>query len=104
MNRLWVDDEREAPDGWLWARSVREAQKLIQDRHWDVISLDHDLGGGSDTRVIVMMMCENPDMWPDEVLVHSMNPVGRRWLEKMVQRYKPEPSHVKSPETGTKDQ
>jgi hypothetical protein len=104
VNRLWVDDERDPPEGWTWARSEREARALLQDRRWDVMSLDHDLGGLSDTRSLVRMMCEQPELWPAEVLVHSQNVVGRRWLEGMVQRYKPDPSHVKSPETSTKDQ
>ena len=97
--KLWVDDERDAPDDtWVVARSLWEARLLLQDRHWDVVSLDHDLGGGSETRALVLMWCELPHLWPDEVRVHSQNPVGRRWLERMVERYQPDPSHVNSPE------
>lgn len=38
-------------------------------------------------RPIVMWMIEN-DFWPAEVLCHSQNPVGRDWIEQMIERYK----------------
>ena len=28
--KLWLDDVRPAPDGWLWAKSVNEAIALVQ--------------------------------------------------------------------------
>ena len=51
------------------------------------MSLDHDLGGDDTSRRIVLWMCEN-EFWPDEVVVHSANPVGVEWLEGMIARYK----------------
>jgi hypothetical protein len=52
------------------------------------MSLDHDLGGDDTTRPIVLWMCEN-ESWPTTVHVHTANPVGREWLEGMIERYKP---------------
>jgi hypothetical protein len=53
------------------------------------MSLDHDLGGDDTTRSVVLYLCENPDLWPGTVYVHTANPVGREWLEGMVNRYGP---------------
>lgn len=88
--RLWVDDLREPPEGWYWAKTSEHAiEILILGRHnVTEMSLDHDLGGDDTTRPIVLWLCENrPDgPWP-ETVVHSANPVGRQWLEAMIERY-----------------
>ncbi len=98
--KIWVDDERPAPDEtWTRMKNSTVAVLLLKalKRRGLVpraISLDHDLGlskatGLEDTtRPVVLWMCEN-DFWPTEVYVHSMNPIGREWLEGMVNRYGP---------------
>ncbi|WP_306669305.1 cyclic-phosphate processing receiver domain-containing protein [Rhodococcus pyridinivorans] len=53
-----------------------------------VMSLDHDLGGDHTSRAVVLWMCEH-EVWPDEVSVHSANPVGVEWLTGMINRYHP---------------
>lgn len=83
---LWVDDERVAPEGWVWAKTCGAALWLLSLGNVKKISLDHDLGGNDTTRPIVLWMCEN-DVWPDEIYVHTQNPVGREWLEGMIERY-----------------
>lgn len=83
MTRLWLDDVRPAPAGWLHARTAAEAIAILADRKVNVVSLDHDLGppeagtgydvacwieqAAADGRLPVM------PMWD----VHSSNPVGR---------------------------
>ncbi|RKY28745.1 MAG: hypothetical protein DRP83_00185 [Planctomycetota bacterium] len=44
--KLWVDDVRPAPKGWIWAKSYKQAMRLMEENDWDfdVISLDYDLG------------------------------------------------------------
>ncbi|UUG69529.1 hypothetical protein SEA_SHAM_229 [Streptomyces phage Sham] len=92
--RVWLDDLREAPSGWLWLTSSRSAinwlewAKMLKARpeSW---SFDHDLGGSDTSRPVVLWMCEN-NFWPVECYVHSANPVGVDWLRGMIQRYAPE--------------
>lgn len=95
--KIWVDDLRPPPDNtWNWAKTSQEALDLLEfltteGACWipfQEMSLDHDLGGDDTTRPIVLWMCEN-GIWPEEVYVHSMNSVGREWLEGMIARYKP---------------
>lgn len=93
--KIWVDDIREPPDkGWLWFLSSNAALEFFKFCKRNSItvhevSLDHDLGGEDTTRFIVRWFCE-ADFWPVEVKVHSANPVGREWLEGMIDYYKPE--------------
>lgn len=49
MFRLWIDDCRPAPEGWVWAKSVDEAKlHFIQlgglNGKQGLVSLDHDAG------------------------------------------------------------
>ena len=91
--KLWVDDLRPAPDDtWTVARSSDEAVLHLTMRDWDVMSLDHDLGGDDTTRAVILWLCEyEPDCWPREVRVHTANNVGRTWLVGMIERYQPQP-------------
>ena len=92
--RLWVDDERPAPDGWRWAKTSSEAIGRLAGVYSDdpspvtELSLDHDLGGDDTTRPVVLWLCEHGS-WPETVRVHTANPVGRDWLVGMVDRYGP---------------
>lgn len=88
--RLWVDDMRLPPaEDWRHARTSAEALEVLSSSQVVEMSLDHDLGGDDDARRIILWLCENPDYWPPEVRVHSMNPVGREYLVGMVYRYNP---------------
>jgi hypothetical protein len=86
--RLWVDDERGAPDGWARVQSSEAAIAVIGAGGVTDLSLDHDLGGPLTTRDLVLWMAEN-DVWPARIYVHTANPVGRRWLVGMIDRYGP---------------
>jgi hypothetical protein len=42
--RLWHDDVRPPPEGWLWARTNWQAKKILRTGRVEEISMDHDLG------------------------------------------------------------
>ena len=46
--RVWLDDSRPAPTGWLHLRSMSAAQALLSARLVREMSLDHDLGWCAD--------------------------------------------------------
>lgn len=87
--KLWVDDERPAPPGWVPARTLAVAMDYLSYGLVDEMSLDHDLGGDETTRRIVLTLAEVPAMWPKVIHVHTANPVGREWLVGMIERYGP---------------
>lgn len=93
--KLWIDDIRESPEGWDWAKTSHEALTLMKERQYDEISFDHDLGGDDTTRPVVLWLCEEKmihgrDRFPRVYHVHSANPVGRQWLTQMLDKYSKE--------------
>jgi hypothetical protein len=42
--RVWLDDERAAPAGWVHVRTPEEAIELLRGGAVEELSLDHDLG------------------------------------------------------------
>lgn len=95
--KLFVDDERPAPEGWTLAKTSQEALSILAEvrelgRTLDVISLDHDLSTvmyeDDTTRPVMLWMCET-EWWPTELYVHTANPYGEEWLVGMAQRYAP---------------
>lgn len=87
--KLWLDDIREAPKGWVWAKTITEAQEYLKTGTVTHASLDNDLGDTAipEGRKLVLWMAEN-DIWPSEsCVVHSMNVVARQYMQGMIDRY-----------------
>lgn len=83
--KLWVDDERPAPDDtWVVTETSGAAKDLIRlwrgsgrpDR-FEEISLDHDLGG-EDTGMLVLEYMVLLGFWPRTVTIHTSNPPARQ--------------------------
>lgn len=93
--RLWLDDLRPAPEGWVHAYSVNAAIEVMRSQRVSTASLDHDLGvhafNGGDGVALVDWMVEH-EVWPNEgIRVHSFNPVGSRNMLRTIDRYSPFP-------------
>jgi hypothetical protein len=88
--KVWLDDVRPAPDGWVLAKNVQEAQAHLEAGEVTHLSLDHDLGGdGPDAYALCLWMAEN-NVWPTESIgIHSYNPVGRENMRAVINRYSP---------------
>jgi len=91
--KLFVDDLRDPPKGWVVARTSFEAINLLKSSQYiEAISLDHDLGG-EDTamrvahKLIEMDMNEEIDISSINITVHSANPVGKANLEGLLKSY-----------------
>jgi hypothetical protein len=81
--KLWLDDCRQAPEGWHWVRTAEEALAWLLTDTVSEASLDHDLGyvGRLTGYDVAVWLERHPEHYPwDGVVVHSMNPVG---AEKM---------------------
>lgn len=96
--RIWLDDVRPAPEGWVWVGTVEEAIGLMSSGEVLEASLDHDLGDGEqEGYALVLYMAEN-DLWPEEAIsVHSSNPPGAERMAGVIERYG---HYIRSP--GTK--
>lgn len=88
--KVWLDDVRPAPEGWVLTRNVEEAKALLLAGGVSHLSLDHDLGGdGPDAYALCLWMAEH-ETWPSEWIgIHSMNPVGRDNMRTVINRYSP---------------
>lgn len=79
--KLWIDDERVPPDGWVWAKTYEDAMDYINNHPVTHISFDHDLGQrktGYDIAKHIEEMAVRGLMPQIDWSVHSANPVGRR--------------------------
>ena len=98
--KLWIDDVRPAPDGYVWIRSVNKAHEFIEiyeniyRREQDpfmkieLIDIDHDAGDfavdGGDYIRLLDWLEETGRNYP--IRIHSMNPVGRENMRAIIQR------------------
>jgi hypothetical protein len=74
--KLWLDDERPAPVGYLHAKSTDQALAMVVELGApEFMSLDHDLGGNDTAMVFVRKLSEILNA-PPKYQVHSANPVG----------------------------
>ena len=86
--KIWIDDVREAPKGYLWCKSTRDAlRKIVLEypNEIELIDLDHDAGdyakdGGDYIAVLKelerLSRRHKMDFSQVKFRLHSANPVG----------------------------
>ena len=91
--KIYLDDIREAPDGWKRAYWPDEVTFALGTQNVTHISLDHDLG--DDTRGTgydVILWIEEAivlrEFNPPEILIHTANPAARTRMEAGVLQIK----------------
>lgn len=100
--KLWLDDVRPAPEGYVWCKSVKSAkQKIIHfealykyspeyndDCQIELINIDHGAGDfasdGGDYIKLLDWLEETGRSYP--IHIHSMNPVGVENMRRIIQR------------------
>lgn len=111
--KLWIDDIRPAPEGYVWCKSVGEAESAILDYEWyidgildeldfewldyigvddagtiELIDIDHDAGdyasAGGDYIKLLDWLEETGRNYP--IRIHSMNPVGTANMRTIIER------------------
>ena len=93
--KLWIDDMRPAPDGYIWCKGVNGAITTIMvaevfnsNDPITIIDIDHDAGayyhdGGDYIRVLDWLE-ETNRSYP--IRIHSMNPVGVANMRRIIER------------------
>jgi hypothetical protein len=101
--KLWIDDIRPAPEGYVWCKTVTEAKReiLLAERGlsdpydnyhpWNLVSIidmDHDAGdyacfGGDYIKLLDWLEATNRN-YP--IRLHSMNPVGVENMRRIIQK------------------
>ena len=103
--KLWIDDVRPAPDGYLIAQTVNDAISIIKKIESDIIyykhnsngyhapnleliDIDHDAGDyakyGGDYIKLLDWLEETGRNYP--IRIHSMNPVGVANMRAIIKR------------------
>ncbi len=97
--KLFVDDVRAAPKGWVLARNVEEAIRILATSPEMItdISLDYDAGSqdrgeGGTFEPVAYFIGEKANgsaFFADdlEVKIHSANPVGAKKLAQILESY-----------------
>jgi len=87
--KLFVDDQRAAPQGWICARSVDEAIEHLSQGAVTDLSLDYDLGGPDTTGLDVLNWMESAisagRIAMPAMTAHSGSILGRRRLETHIE-------------------
>lgn len=90
--KIWLDDERPAPSGWMWVKDPRQANCLIktQGSEIEAIAFDHDLGTAMTGYDVACQLEEEAAMGrinkDIHLSVHSANPVGKQRIKLVCQR------------------
>lgn len=84
--KVYLDDERETPQGWTRVFWPDEAINLLEAGGVDEISLDHDLGDdergtGYDVVLWIEEAVATKGFRPPEIRVHSANSSARQKME-----------------------
>ena len=96
--KLWIDDVRPAPEGYVWCKSVNEAKSEIIGvdisnfgniiNRVEIIDIDHDAGDyafdGGDYIKLLDWLEETGRNYP--IRIHSMNPVGVQNMRAIIER------------------
>lgn len=96
--KLWIDDIRPAPFGYVWCKSVNEARDTIlvcelyatvlESNRVELIDIDHDAGEyaeqGGDYIKLLDWLEETGRSYP--IRIHSQNPVGVENMRRIIRR------------------
>ena len=98
--KLWIDDVRPAPEGYVWCKSVNEAKHRIRTcceeyictqlpyYNIEIIDIDHDAGDyatyGGDYIKLLDWLEETGRNYP--IRIHSQNPVGVQNMRAIIER------------------
>ena len=107
--KLWLDDVRPAPEGYVWVKSVNEAKDIIcrtmakfkesavrgyidEDLYIDIIDLDYDAGDYTNDGGDYIKLLDWLEWLYDghgtftEFHIHSMNSVGCANMRRIIER------------------
>ena len=98
--KLWIDDLRPAPTGYVWVKTVNDAKWQIKSAEdvykifpcdeppIELIDIDHDAGDfaryGGDYIKLLDWFEETNRNYP--IRIHSMNPVGRENMLRIIRK------------------
>ncbi len=94
--KIWLDDERPAPEGWKWIKTYLEFCEIFKGfkidlRDISTISFDHDLGEektGYDAICLIEELLHRSMIDLPDIRIHTANPSGRVKMELCLESMK----------------
>lgn len=103
--KVFLDDARITPEGWVRAYSAEEALHLLLSQEVEWLSLDYDLDlVPVEQEGLIVEAKVNPDAkngtwlvremiernrWPLHLCIHSMNPTGVKEMQALIDAFGP---------------
>ena len=89
--KIWIDDERLAPEGYRWCKNYNQAIAIIDyfskcENGIDIICFDHDLGEEKSGYDIARYIAEH-QIPIESYEVHTANPAGRKNIIQLLNHY-----------------
>ena len=91
MYKVWVDDCRVAPNGYIWFKTVNDTIAFIleHDDEIELLDVDHDASDeypkyGGDYIRLLDWLEETGRNYP--IRIHSQNPVGVQNMRRIIER------------------
>lgn len=88
--KLWIDDMRKPPKGYVWCKSVNDTIMFIEQNYnvIELIDIDHDAGdyafdGGDYIRILDWLEYMGLN-YP--IRLHTMNTVGRQNMRLIIEK------------------
>ncbi len=86
--KIYLDDKRKEPDGWVRTYSDYETINLLKNNQVKELSLDHDLGENCGNGYNVLLWIESrvatSNYIPPRIYIHTANPSARIKMELAV--------------------
>ncbi|MEW9698825.1 cyclic-phosphate processing receiver domain-containing protein [Paenibacillus sp. SI8] len=90
MIHVYLDDLRPCPQGFTLARTADECKLILESCDVDILSLDHDLGWGSQhTGMDVVIWMVQQQIFPRTVYIHTSSPSACTNMFQMLNHAKP---------------
>lgn len=90
MIRVYLDDYRTCPEGFLLARNAEECLLMLRELEVDVLSLDYDLGWGQPNGMDVVRGIITSNRYPKRIYLHTSSDSGKQQMFQALYTSKPE--------------
>lgn len=79
---VFLDDYRQAPDGYVLAETIDECLILLKNYEIDHLSLDHDLASNTRNGLMLVKIMVEKQLYANRITIHSANSVGGKAMYK----------------------
>ena len=86
--KIFVDDQRPAPSGWTWVKTVRDALRLLEGlaEPLEAVSLDYQGQGGETFEAVAYYIEQN--IKPLTIYIHSGNEFAMELMSGILKSHK----------------